>query len=188
MDNGRSQSKLNIPNLLTIVRIVCVPILVICLMEGRFGEAFMVFVIGGVSDALDGLLARTLHQKTIIGAILDPIADKLLLDSTFVVLAAINTIPRWLAVVVISRDVIIVAGVLILFLVRGSVRIKPTISSKLTTLIQLGTAFTVLLSLETAWFRDLLPILYAATGAITAVSGGQYLTIGFRILNANPES
>lgn len=188
MDNGRSTSKLNIPNFLTMVRIVCVPILVICLMEGRFGEAFIVFVVGGASDALDGLLARSLHQKTLIGAILDPIADKLLLDSTFVMLAAIDTIPRWLAVVVISRDVIIVIGVLLLFLIRGSVQIKPTISSKLTTLFQLGTAFAVLLSLETGWFVEILPVLYAATGAITVVSGGQYLAIGFRLLNSNPDA
>ncbi|MGC9022478.1 MAG: CDP-alcohol phosphatidyltransferase family protein, partial [Dissulfurimicrobium sp.] len=89
---------MNIPNLFTLIRIVLIPILIIFLINGRFFEALIVFSLAGVTDALDGLIARMLRQKTKIGAILDPIADKLLLTSSYVTLAVVGRLPNWLAI------------------------------------------------------------------------------------------
>jgi hypothetical protein len=95
---------MNIPNLITLLRIILVPIIVILLIQGFFLKALIVFVVAGLSDALDGFLARVLHQQTVLGAYLDPIADKALLASSFVTLSILHIIPSWLAVIVISRD------------------------------------------------------------------------------------
>lgn len=175
---------MNIPNFLTLGRILLTPLLVIMLINRRYAEALGIFAVAGFTDALDGLIARWMRQKTRIGAILDPVADKLLLTSSYVTLAVIGVLPNWLAVTVISRDVIIVFGVLILFLFHGGVEICPTIISKMTTLFQLGTIFTVLLNREIAWFDRLLPLLYWSTAGLTVVSGLHYMYRGFRILGS----
>ena len=101
---------MNIPNLLTLLRIILVPVIVILLIQGLFLKALIVFVVAAFSDVLDGFLARILRQKTALGAYLDPIADKALLASSFVTLSILHVIPGWLAVIVISRDVIILLG------------------------------------------------------------------------------
>ncbi|RLA89883.1 MAG: CDP-diacylglycerol--glycerol-3-phosphate 3-phosphatidyltransferase, partial [Deltaproteobacteria bacterium] len=99
---------MTIPNFLTILRILLTPVLVILLLEGRLSEALFVFIIAGVTDALDGLIARLYKQKTRLGAFLDPLADKLLLVTTYVILAVQGLVPSWLTVIVLSRDVLIV--------------------------------------------------------------------------------
>ncbi len=105
---------MNIPNLITLLRIILVPVVVILLIQGSFLKALMVFIVAGLSDALDGFLARVLNQQTALGAYLDPIADKALLASTFITLSVLHVIPGWLTVIVISRDLIILLGILIL--------------------------------------------------------------------------
>lgn len=185
MDSWKEGSKINIPNLLTLIRIILVPVLVIFLINGRFFEAFVVFTLAGLTDGLDGLLARWLQQKTRMGAILDPIADKLLLNSSYVALGVIGMIPDWLAVIVISRDVIIVFGVLILYLFQKGVEIRPTILSKITTLFQLGTVFIVLLDYEIKFFYKLFPFLWSVTATLTAISGLHYMAIGSGIFQGN---
>lgn len=178
----RSLGQLNIPNLFTLIRIVLVPLLIILLINGRFFDALIVFSLAGVTDAFDGLIARILRQKTKIGAILDPIADKLLLTSSYVTLAVVGKLPNWLAIVVISRDVIIVLGVLILFLLQADVEIRPTILGKLTTLLQLGAIFIILLGQE---FGVLIPFGQAAgllVAALTIFSGAHYMFLGISLL------
>ena len=132
---------MNIPNLLTVLRIVLVPVIVILLIQGQFAKALVCFVIAGVTDGLDGLLARILNQQTVVGAYLDPVADKALVISMFATLAIVGVIPAWLAVVVISRDCIILGGILVLTLMSVSLEIKPSFVSKINTMLQLLTVF-----------------------------------------------
>ena len=179
---------MNIPNILTLIRILLTPLLVILLINDRFLEAFIVFTLAGITDGLDGLIARLMRQKTRIGAILDPIADKLLLTSAYVTLAIIGFLPNWLAVTVISRDVIIVFGVLILFLFQGGVEISPSVPSKITTVTQLGTIFAVFVNQELGWLHQILFPLYIFTAVVTVISGLHYMYLGSQILGSEEDT
>lgn len=173
---------MNIPNLITVFRILLVPLLAIFLLEERYNSALLVFIVAGISDGLDGFLARLLKQKTRLGAILDPIADKLLLVTTFVMLAGLGVIPQWLAVLVVSRDLLIVIGFGILVLTGRTFKVAPTYTSKLTTVLQLITII-YFLGLE-----YLLPLLFLrdylilATALLTVLSCIHYLVVFFRFL------
>ena len=101
---------LNLPNTLTLIRILTVPIFLECLAYHLYWEALVVFAIGGITDFFDGLTARWLNQQTALGAYLDPVADKLLVISSFIMLGLIDGIPMWLTVVVVVRDILIVVG------------------------------------------------------------------------------
>ena len=102
---------MNIPNFITLIRILLVPLLVIFLIEGKTSYAFLTFIAAGASDGLDGFLARVLKQKTALGAFVDPIADKLLLTASYITMAVLGMLPEWLSVLVVSRDVIILTGI-----------------------------------------------------------------------------
>ncbi len=169
---------INLPNLLTLMRIILTPAMVIFLLDRKIDYAFAVFVVAGVTDGLDGFLARVLKQKTKTGAILDPIADKLLLNTAYATLVAIGYIPNYLAVLVISRDVIIVMGVLLLFLFHRGIEIKPTLLGKLTTLFQLGTIFFVFASHFFVLSSWVLPAFYTVTAVLTVLSGLHYMLLG----------
>ncbi len=173
---------MNIPNTLTIIRIILTPLMVIFILQDRMGAAFLTFLAAGLTDALDGLLARYLKQKTEIGAILDPMADKLLLATSYVTLASTHMVPAWLAVVVISRDLIIVIGVLLLFLLKGGVEIKPSIVGKLTTFLQLVTILCLFIFQYFGALRHLLDPLYWTVTASTVLSGFHYLGKGIKLL------
>src|SRR3990170_3134044 len=116
---------LNFPNLLTFARIISIPLFIILLIDQFYYWALVVFIAAAVSDAVDGLLARLLHQRTELGSYLDPAADKLLSVSSFITLAILNILPGWLAVIVISRDLIISLGILIFFFTSRSLKITP---------------------------------------------------------------
>src|SRR4030042_999547 len=124
---------MNIPNILTLLRIIMVPVIVILLIQESFLKALIVFVAAGLTDILDGFLARFLHQQTVLGSYLDPIADKALLVSSFVTLSVLHIIPGWLAVLVISRDLFILLGISVLSIMSISVEIRPAFVSKVTT-------------------------------------------------------
>ena len=143
---------MNIPNLLTLLRIILVPVIVILLIQGLYLKALIVFIVAALSDVLDGFLARILHQQTALGAYLDPIADKALLASSFVTLSVLHVIPGWLTVIVISRDVIILLGISVLSIMSISVKIRPTFVSKITTALQLSTVLMVLSDRCHPWF------------------------------------
>ena len=179
---------MNLPNLLTLIRIILTPLLVILLINSKFAEALIVFTIAGITDGLDGLIARWMRQKTRIGSILDPIADKLLLTSAYVTLAVVGFLPGWLAVTVISRDVIIMFGVLIIFLFQGGLEIHPSVLSKITTVAQLGTIFMVLADHNLGLFGKILPFLYMATALITVTSGLHYMYLGTKFMGSNENS
>lgn len=175
---------MNLPNLLTLLRILLTPLMVILLIDGKVYEAFGIFVLAGFTDAMDGLLARVLRQKTRIGAILDPIADKLLLNSSYVALSIMGFLPGWLAVIVISRDVIIVFGVLLLFLIQGGIEIRPSILGKITTFSQLSTVFCVFWNYNFDFMDPFMPLLFVATALVTVTSGFHYMALGIQHLGA----
>lgn len=136
---------LTAPNQLTLLRMIFVPFIVIHLVDGHYLWALVVFVIAGFSDGLDGLLARKLHQQTLLGQYLDPIADKLLLSTVFLVLSILHKIPWKYTVVVFSRDISILAASAVLFAIAGLRNFKPSIFGKANTVSQIAAVFFVLL-------------------------------------------
>jgi len=183
MDAGR----MNIPNALTVMRIIFVPVIVILLMQGEFFKALILFGLSGISDGLDGFLARILNQQTELGAYLDPIADKALIISCFVTLSIKHIIPGWLSVIVVSRDCIILLGVAVLAMMSVSFQIRPTMISKLTTVSQLLTVFLVLVVHSLSLQGDLKMVLlgfYIVTSILTVASGLNYIFKGIRCINA----
>lgn len=179
--------KMNIPNLLTLLRIILVPVIVIFLIQGAFLKALLVFTVAALTDALDGFLARILHQQTLLGAYLDPIADKGLLASSFVTLSILHIIPGWLAVIVISRDFIILLGISILSIMSIDVRIRPALVSKITTALQLLTVLMALSSrcLPGGLNESRLLILFWLTAFFTVISGLNYMARGIALINNN---
>jgi len=173
---------INIPNILTIIRILLVPLFIIFLLKDMFHFALLVFTVAAISDGLDGLFARYLDQRTLLGAYLDPLADKLLLTSAFVVLAVIKIVPAWLAVVVISRDILIVLGIAIFAMVDISIEIRPRITSKCTTVCQILTIFFLLLDPKIPGADMIKWILYWFTAGITILSGLHYTYIGMNFI------
>ena len=133
------------PNQLTLLRMVFVPFIVIELVEGRYFRALVLFVIAGFSDGLDGLLARKLHQQTLLGQYLDPIADKLLLSTMFLVLSILHKIPWKFTVLVFSRDISILAASAVLFAIAGLRDFRPSIFGKANTFSQIAAVFFVML-------------------------------------------
>jgi cardiolipin synthase (CMP-forming) len=174
---------MNIPNTLTIIRILSIPVFVICLLYDRLMIALLIFVGAGITDGLDGWIARFYRQRTTIGAYLDPIADKLLLTTAFIVLAILRSIPGWLTVIVIARDVIIALGVLILFLTSHRVEIKPVMIGKTSTFFQIVTIAWALLASYSLFFKSFLPYVIWMTAGLTCMSGLQYIYIGTKYLN-----
>lgn len=177
---------MNIPNLLTILRILLVPLVVILLMDGAFFAALLVFLLAGITDGLDGFLARVLKQKTLLGAYLDPLADKALIASSFVTLSILGFIPGWLTVLVITRDLMILFGILLLTLLSIPFEINPVAVSKMTTAFQI---FTVLLVLVAVNFNrealnPLVEVLFWATAFLTILSGLSYVRKGIGMFSA----
>ncbi len=174
---------MNLPNFLTILRILSIPVFTICLIYDHLFSALLIFVGAGITDALDGLIARVYHQKTTLGTYLDPIADKLLLSTAFITLAVLGIIPGWLTVVVIARDVIILLGILILVITSYRVEIKPTFISKVNTVFQIMTIISSLLLPYILFIKGFFPYLIWGTAFFTCLSGLQYIYIGTRYFN-----
>jgi cardiolipin synthase len=172
----------NIPNLLTIVRILLTPFFVILLIKGLFGFALAIFAIAGISDALDGFIARYYNQRTALGAYLDPIADKILLSSAFIGLAVLKIIPGWLTVIVISRDVLICIGIAIFTITEKKYKVSPSLVSKCTTAAQITTIIVTLLNINISGLITLREVLYWITAGLTTISGFHYIYIGMNIL------
>ena len=177
---------MNIPNLLTLLRIILVPIIVIMLMQGLFVNALILFALAGITDGLDGFLARALRQQTVLGAYLDPLADKALLTTSYVALSVLGVIPGWLAVIVISRDFIILFGISILFVMSVSFDIKQAYVSKITTVAQF---FVIVIALVVKCSPGLLnllvmDVLFWITALLTVISGLHYISRGVHYINS----
>jgi len=172
-------SYLNIPNALTTLRIILIPVFVGALVYKKNDYALIIFIFAAVTDFFDGLIARMRNQQTKLGGFLDPVADKFLLVTTFVLFAVYGLVPKWLSITVISRDIIIVTGWLMLYLISHRTRIEPTILGKLANAFQLILLAYILLELN---LRDAgLPepdILIIITAVLTVSSGIHYIYRG----------
>jgi cardiolipin synthase len=171
---------LNLPNALSLVRLALIPFFVGALAQGDFPLAFWIFVVAGVTDALDGLIARWWKLQTPLGAFLDPLADKLLMTAAFITLALHlpnqrEPIPLILSILVISRDVIIVLVSLAIHLTHGIRKFTPSAWGKINTVLQMGTITLVLLANAYALPVPWIETLYLATLASAVVSGIHYL-------------
>ena len=178
---------LTIANQLTLLRIVFIPVFIILLAYNRLGWALITFCVAAVTDGMDGLIARHFRQKTSLGAILDPIADKLLMSSSIVVLSLpqmgfANPIPIWLLLLVIFRDVFILLGGLAFIITYGFRVFPPTLAGKTNTVFQFLTVFAVLLYNWIGVEESGIYFLFILTGLLTVVSGFQYLAVGRRLL------
>jgi cardiolipin synthase len=177
------------PNLLTLMRLFIIPFLIIEILDGHYGAAFTLFMLAGISDALDGLLARWLSQKTTLGLYLDPIADKLLLSTLFVVLTHVGLMPRYVTVLVFSRDLGILLISTLLF-ATGTLRdFRPSLFGKLNTLVQIIALIAVLSqkTFETAHLELLRDVLIRAIAVLAPLSAAQYAWIVFQRMNAAPD-
>ncbi len=184
---------INVPNALTLLRILLTPIFAICLIKNLFGTALLVFAVAAITDGLDGIVARLFRKKTTLGAFLDPTADKLLLATAFVTLAIQGLIPSWLTVIVITRDVLILFGVALFSIMHREFEVRPSFLSKTTTVAQLAVVCSVLLGLQVPWvvdvkwlFFDVKWVLFWFAAAMTTVSGFQYIYRGLNILQEEP--
>jgi cardiolipin synthase len=172
----RQAGPLSLPNLITLLRLCAVPAAVWLIIKGRLDLAFWVFVGAGVSDALDGWIARRWNLRSALGALLDPVADKALLVSVYVTLALIGVLPDWIAILVVFRDAVIVGGVVVFYLLGTPRPIEPILVSKANTALQIGLAAVALFlagfGLEAP---ALLMVLLWAAAATTLVSGASYV-------------
>jgi cardiolipin synthase (CMP-forming) len=172
-----------IPNLLSLLRMGLIPLFVIMVVNGDAAKALLIFLVAGVTDALDGFIARFWKQQSLLGAYLDPIADKLLLTTAYVVLSipSLNhgtQIPPWVTILVIARDVLIIAVALVLYLAAGIRKFPPSVLSKINTILQVAAVVLVLVS---GVFRDLRWVELVAdttlylVGGLTVASGLHYI-------------
>jgi cardiolipin synthase (CMP-forming) len=173
---NRSKIFASLPNLITVGRLFLVPLLIELITDRRWEEAFVVFLVAGISDAVDGFLAKRFDLRTELGAYLDPIADKALLVSIYIALALTSVIPNWLAIIVVSRDIMIVGAVLIAAVLDKPFPIRPLLISKANTTAQIAFAAGVLgakaFGLDLALGFELTMVIVAA---LTVASAGAYL-------------
>ena len=174
---------MNLPNMMTLLRVLLIPVFVIFIINKAFEWALITFALAGITDGIDGLIARITHQRTELGAYLDPIADKLLLIAAYVTLAIIEILPGWLAVIVVTRDVIILLGLLVLILLNYHPKIQPSFVSKVTTFFQISTILLVFMADYAFVFKQLSVIAIYGTALFTIISGSHYLYWGAQILN-----
>ncbi len=199
MDTKTKEKLLTLPNILTLLRICLVPVFVIMVLRKQGFGALLIFFLAGLTDVLDGLTARMWHLKTKIGTLIDPIADKLLLSTAFILLTFKDMdlpymIPLWLTAVVVSRDLIMLTGGVVIYLWKGARNFLPSIFGKISTVLQVGTVFLVLLAnyvQASSWSRfsllsslaspSFLSAFFVITLTSTVVSGAYYILRGIRM-------
>jgi len=173
---------MNLPNTITLVRVILIPFFIGLLIYGHYRSALAVFLAACVTDGLDGAIARFTNTKTDLGAFLDPMADKLLIVSSFVTLAILEKIPVWLVISVVSRDVILALGSLVITFTGHDLTIRPSIIGKLTTVLQFAVVSLTLVLIAYGMKHGYLGSLYWVTAAFTVVSGVQYVVRGMKLM------
>lgn len=177
---------MNLPNLITVFRILLIPVLVIFLLYGHHLWALVVFALAALSDSLDGLIARLWNQQTTLGTYLDPMADKLLLVAGFVTLAFLGVIPLWGTIILVSRDLILLLGTVIIYMVQGRIEITPTWMGKSTTAFQLIFVIAVLFLLAFRKDDAVLDPIFVIMIVLTVISGIHYILRAIRLQNSGP--
>lgn len=171
---------MGLPNWLTVLRILLIPVFVTLLVYRRTTAALIVFGVASLTDLLDGYIARSFRRQTRLGAFLDPAADKLLLTSAFVTLTYLRYLPFWITAVVVSRDLILVMGVLLVHVAGGTVSPAPTWLGKLSTALQMATVLAAMLLRQQA--PGVVLAFTVVTAGCTIASGLQYLLQGLKRL------
>jgi cardiolipin synthase len=169
---------MNVPNSLTILRILLIPVFVGLLIYEEYGYSLGVLLIAALTDALDGTIARVANQRTRLGAILDPLADKLLLTAGFIALSVQHLVPLWVAILVVSRDMILMTGALLIRVTDSEIDLSPTLLGKGTTVLQV--VYMIMVVVWASQGRDvrmLEPLLFTMVG-LTVISGFHYLYRG----------
>jgi len=179
----------NLPNVISLGRLLAVPLIVWLIVVGNWLWAFAVFCLAGASDAVDGFIAKRFDAQTRLGRYLDPIADKSLLVAIYVALGVQDQLPAWLVILVVSRDLLIVGGALLLYALNHRHEPTPLLSSKVNTAAQIALAALVLAKLAFAWplFDALLMPLIVAVALTTTLSGAAYLVAWGRQMNRMEE-
>ena len=192
-----SSQIITLPNLLTLMRMGLIPVFVSLLFYQRFGWALGVFVLAGITDGLDGLLARRFQQKSQLGTILDPIADKLMLVTAFIVFSFPRIIPNpprhlpipfWVTAAVISRDIFIVVGAAAINMVTGFRRFRPSLLGKASTVVQILAIIAVLIAAHYPSVSGYLPTVYTTVVAFAVFSGIHYIFYVSRLLNEDRQN
>lgn len=180
---------MTIPNFITVFRFLLVPAVILALLHGEKDWALICFVVAGVSDAVDGFIARHFNQQSTLGAYLDPMADKLLLVSVFVVLGFMGELPLWLVIAAVSRDALIVIAVVLSSMMSNPVVVKPLFVSKANTAIQIVLVIVVLseLAFETV-FGEARFLLVVFSGILTVASAAAYLVQWLRHMGQDERS
>jgi cardiolipin synthase (CMP-forming) len=185
----RRRRRVTIPNLITILRFLLVPSVVFALLTDKMGWALAGFLVAGISDGIDGFIARQFNQRSELGAYMDPMADKLLLVSVFVVLGFMGELPLWLVIAAVSRDALIVCAVLLSTVMGNPVEMKPLFVSKANTAVQIILAATVLAELAfVTLFGPARVALIFLSGLLTVASAAAYLVGWLRHMSGNGKS
>ena len=175
---------LNLPNTLTVARIVIIPVFITAVIYEKHRHALVLFIFAALTDLLDGLIARMTNQKTALGQFLDPLADKFLLVSSFILFSVQGWIPLWLTITVISRDLIVVIGWFLLYLLTHRVATEPVLLGKAAIALQLISLALVLLNMNLSVIIPHLDMLFVLTATVTGLSGIQYIFKGLRLADA----
>lgn len=177
---------MNAPNIITIARLLSVPLAIWLITTGQLALAFWLFVAAGISDAVDGFIAKRFHLRTELGRYLDPLADKALIVSIYLTLGINGDIPRWLVILVVSRDILIVGGIILSWLLGNPLKIKPLWVSKLNTTAQIAFACVVLGSLGfNLQVPNLTLVLMGLVAVLTLLSIAAYLAEWVRHMNSS---
>ena len=178
---------LTVPNQLTFLRIFLVPVFITCLIYEKWRIGLFLFIIASITDALDGFLARRLNQKTTLGTIIDPLADKIMMDASYVTLSEFKLVPPWLTVAVVSRDLLLIGGVIILKLFSANnIEIEPSRLGKATTFFQILVIIVIMFrKIEHFRMDYLIYLLYIVTLSLTILSGYQYFRKGLIFIQGN---
>ena len=167
---------MNLPNIISLGRLLSVPVVIYLILNDFMAAAFWLFIAAGISDGVDGYLAKTLGQSSALGAYLDPIADKVLLVGVYLTLGQDGHLPTWLVIMVVFRDLIIVGGIILLHISNSGIRMRPLLISKVNTAAQIALIALVLvelgLKIDLGGFLD---VLIYVVGATTIASGASYI-------------
>ena len=183
---------MNIANLVSLLRLLLAPVVIWLLLESRPGPAFALFLFAGITDAIDGMIAKRFGQETELGAYLDPVADKVLLVSIFVTLGVLQALPTWLVLLAVSRDALIVGGVLLSYTLGNPVVMNPLLISKANTLVQIILVAAVLAHMafsgqSESLITQLIGYAVWLTAATTTASGAAYIHTWVKTMNASSE-
>jgi cardiolipin synthase len=174
----------NVPNLLTLTRILLLPFFAATLIYKEYQYALMLFVVASITDILDGFIARIKNQITYFGTILDPVADKFFIITSFVLMSNFELIPKWLTIIVISKDVIVITGCMIVYFVTNKLVIEPSFLGKISSTCQFILIGLVLLLLNIGEGFDVPFILFIVVAVLTSAAGIDYVMKGLRVANS----